>query len=198
VTLTRRVRVTVPELPELLRRRGRRGRRQRRIRAPQSAVAERQNFDEVMLTYSGEQARAEAARCLDCHSFCSICVGVCPNLALFTYQTDQREQAWQVAVLADLCNECGNCTTFCPTSGAPYRDKPRLYLERADFEEQHDNAFMIFRNGDNWSIDARVHGETEHLELNEAQEAVDARHAAMCTLLHGVQQSMPFLPTCEA
>lgn len=144
-----------------------------------------------MLTYSAEQARAEAARCLDCHTFCSICVGVCPNLALFTYRTDRRKQPYQVAVLADLCNECGNCTTFCPTSGAPYRDKPRLYLNRADFEEQQDNAFMITRKGEQWAMDARRAGQTEHIDLGSEQED-DCED--MYTLLQGVQQSMPFLP----
>ncbi len=174
--------------PELLRRRSH---RVRRVRAPRTALDDRQNFKEVMLTYSDEQARTEAARCLDCHSFCSICVGVCPNLALFTYRTDRREQPYQVAVLADLCNECGNCTTFCPTSGAPYRDKPRLYLDRADFEDQHDNAFIIMRHGENWAIDARREGRTEHIDLNGEQEE---RYDDMVTLLQGVQQSMPFLP----
>jgi putative selenate reductase len=184
-----------PDLAGLLRRRSR---RQRRVRAPQTSVDKRQNYREVMLTYSDEQAQVEATRCLQCQEFCSVCVGVCPNLALFTYRTNLCEQPYQVAVLADLCNECGNCTTFCPTSGAPYRDKPRLYLDRGDFEAQQDNAFMIFRDGDRWSIDARQHGTTEHFELNGEQENVDAPHAAMYTLLKGVQQSKPFLPTCEA
>jgi putative selenate reductase len=150
-----------------------------------------------MLTYSPDQAHAEASRCLDCHTYCSICVGVCPNLALFTYQTDQRDQTYQVAVLADLCNECGNCTTFCPTSGAPYRDKPRLYANRDDFEAQQDNAFMIFRDGSAWSIAARYNGATSHLELDNSENYADEQWAAMQTLLKGVQQSVPFLPVCE-
>ena len=179
---------------EMLRRRSR---RERRIRAPERPVAERRNFSEVMLTYAPEQARAEASRCLDCDAYCSICVGVCPNLALFTYRSDDREQPFQVAVLADLCNECGNCTTFCPAAGAPYRDKPRLYLNRDDFEAQSDNAFMISRDGDSWAIDARRSGETEHLEFNRRKEDVDARHADMATLLNGVRLSMPFLPVRE-
>ena len=183
------------DLSELLRRRSK---RERRVRAPALPVDQRQNFSEVMLTYSAEQARTEAARCLDCHTYCSICVGVCPNLALFTYQTDQRHQHHQVAVLADLCNECGNCTTFCPTSGAPYRDKPRLYVNREDFEAQQDNAFMIFHEGGSWAIDARYDGTTEHLELNDPQDNPDELHTAMYTLLRGVQQSMPFLPVQEA
>ena len=188
VTLIPGIKVTVPKFPELLRRRSH---RVRRVRAPRTTVDDRQNFKEVMLTYSAEQARAEAARCLDCHSFCSICVGVCPNLALFTYKTERRTQPYQVAVLADLCNECGNCTTFCPTSGAPYRDKPRFYLHRADFEEQQDNAFMIIRDGDTWSMDARLAGRTEHIDLDGSP----AEHQDdMFTLLQGMQQSMPFLP----
>ena len=179
-------------MAEMLRRRSH---RQRRVRAPQTAVDDRQNFSEVMLTYSAAQARDEASRCLDCDTYCSVCVGVCPNLALFTYQTDLRAQPYQVAVLADLCNECGNCTTFCPTSGAPYRDKPRLYLNREDFEAQQDNAFRVLRDDDHWAMEARWDGSTEHIELNEKQEPVDSRHAAMVTILKGVQQSMPFLPT---
>jgi putative selenate reductase len=175
---------TIPDVAGMLRRRSH---RRRRIRAPRTRVAERQNFSEVMLTYSADQAHDEASRCLDCHTYCSICVGVCPNLALFTFETDQRAQPYQVAVLADLC-------TFCPTSGAPYRDKPRLYLNREDFEAQQDNAFMILHNDEHWAIDARWEGSTEHMELNEPQENFDTRHAAMYTILKGVQQSMPFLP----
>ena len=184
-------RVSGTVLAEMLRRRSH---RRRRVRAPRTSVAKRQNFSEVMLTYSADAAYDEASRCLDCDTYCSICVGVCPNLALFTYETDQRAQPYQVALLADLCNECGNCTTFCPTSGAPYRDKPRLYLNREDFEAQQDNAFMILRNDEHWAIEARWEGTTEHLELNEPRENFDTRHTTMHTILNGVQQSMPFLP----
>jgi len=46
--------------------------------------------------------------------------------------TDDRlfevRQQYQIINLANYCNECGNCSTFCPTSGAPYKDKPKLYL----------------------------------------------------------------------
>ena len=69
-------------------------------------------------------------------------------------------------MLTDFCNECGNCTTFCPTAGLPYRDKPRLYLDRQEFDAQQDNAFMVFRDADRWSMDARWQGETHHIDLN--------------------------------
>jgi putative selenate reductase len=73
---------------------------------------------------------------------------------------------FQIAVLTDLCNECGNCTTFCPTAGEPYRDKPRLYISRTEFEDQQDNAFMVFRQPETWAMEARWQGETHRLELN--------------------------------
>jgi putative selenate reductase len=79
------------------------------------------------------------------------------------FSADQR---FQIAVLTDFCNECGNCTTFCPTSGDPYKDKPRLYLDREDFEAQSDNAFMLIEEGDAQVMEARWAGETHRLELN--------------------------------
>ncbi len=168
----------------------RRSQREWRVPAPHTPLDDRGNFNEVVLTYDEQQARTEAARCLDCDVYCSICVGVCPNLALQTYQTAAFElhlpqlrleggaiqagpgkpfrvaQAFQVAVLTDFCNECGNCTTFCPTAGLPYRDKPRLYLDRQEFDAQQDNAFMVFRDADRWAMDARWQGATHRIELN--------------------------------
>lgn len=165
--------------------------RQWRVPVSHTALEDRHISNEVVQTYSEQQARTEAARCLDCHKYCSLCVGVCPNLALHTWQNEPLEmhlpelkagpdgvsveagrrwsvkQAYQIAVLTDFCNECGNCTTFCPTSGEPYRDKPRLYLDRAEFEAQKDNAFMVFRESDSWAMDARWQGVTHRIELND-------------------------------
>ncbi|MDH3533362.1 MAG: FAD-dependent oxidoreductase, partial [Gammaproteobacteria bacterium] len=178
----------------------RRSHRQWRIPAPQTPLEDRHDFREVVLTYDQQQARAEAARCLDCDTYCSICVGVCPNLAFITYETDPRDtavrQPFQVAVLADLCNECGNCTTFCPTAGAPYRDKPRLYLDRAEFEAQTDNAFMLIRQGDAWGMDARWRGTTHHIDLGDEAENA-APYAAMRVLLRGLHHSMPHFPAVD-
>jgi putative selenate reductase len=35
--------------------------------------------------------------------------------------------------MGDYCNECGNCATFCPTSGAPYQDKAKFHLSAESF-----------------------------------------------------------------
>jgi putative selenate reductase len=178
----------------------RKSHREWRVPAPHVPLEDRHGFEEVVLTYSKEQARNEAARCLDCDRYCSICVGVCPNLALLTYEAQTGDgsvrQPYQVAVIADLCNECGNCTTFCPTSGRPYREKPRLYLDRGEFESQHDNAFMVFRDGERWQMDARAGGVTHHIDLDD--KPVDTEpEAAMHVLLEGISRSTPHIPTAN-
>jgi putative selenate reductase len=76
------------------------------------------------------------------------------------------DQSLQIAVLTDFCNECGNCVTACPTSGEPYRDKPRLYLDRPDFEAEKDNAFWVEQDGDTTVVEARWDGETHRLAIN--------------------------------
>jgi putative selenate reductase len=174
--------------------------REWRVPSPLTPLAARHDFREVVLGYNEQQARAEAARCLDCDTYCSLCVGVCPNLALLTYEIEPGDglaavqQRYQVAVLTDLCNECGNCTTFCPTAGAPYRDKPRLYLDRAEFESQDGNAFMVLSNGAEWAMDARWRGSTHHIDLNDERDDVEP-YTAMSVLLRGLRRSMPHLPT---
>ena len=177
----------VDEMHDLLQRRAR---REWRVPLTHTPLDQRLNFEETILTYTPEEAIAEAGRCLDCHEICSLCVGVCPNMALMTYSSHAltvplpalrvsdgevavgeaaefcADQRYQIAVLTDFCNECGNCTTFCPTAGEPYKDKPRLYLNRQDFEAQSENAFMLTQEGDSEVIEGRWGGETHRLELN--------------------------------
>lgn len=177
------------DLPALLRRRSR---REWRIPVRHAPLAIRKSFEETTLGYDQEEARAEAGRCLDCDRICSLCASVCPNLAIFTYASVplaidlpvlqvqagkartrgavpfRMEQRLQVAVITDFCNECGNCVTFCPTAGSPYRDKPRLYLDRDDFENQEDNAFMLVEGPGGWAIESRWAGETHRVEVDGA------------------------------
>jgi putative selenate reductase len=77
-------------------------------------------------------------------------------------------QRLQIAVLTDFCNECGNCVTACPTSGTPYLDKPRLYLDRTDFEAQDSNAFMLLGDG---AMEARFGGRTHRITSGDPATA---------------------------
>jgi putative selenate reductase len=125
---------------------------------PEIEFDERSGFDLVIRTLDEATAQKEAGRCLQCDELCSICVTVCPNRANiefaiepveFKVQQAQRagegveisdletvriEQKYQILNIGDFCNECGNCATFCPTSGAPYRDKAKFHLTAESFD----------------------------------------------------------------
>ena len=183
----------------------RRARRSYRVPVRHTPLLERAGFDETIHTYSVAEAQTEAGRCVDCDTICSLCVGVCPNMALLTYEMAPLavelpalsmggnavvvgavkpfsvDQGFQIAVLTDFCNECGNCVTACPTSGTPYRDKPRLYLDRTDFETETDNAFMISRDGDASIVEARFGGETHHMSINGKVEYASPLLSAVLT-----------------
>jgi putative selenate reductase len=66
---------------------------------------------------------------------CDKCIPVCPNDANFTFRmastpevpvTEER----QIGNFADFCNDCGNCDTFCPEDGGPFKLKPRFFISR--------------------------------------------------------------------
>jgi putative selenate reductase len=158
-----------------------------RVTTPHLPGNQRNGFSEVVLTLPQIEAEREAARCLDCDLMCSTCDSVCPNRAILTYRVQPVElwvprlrlkaqdvvrlpevpfrvdQGPQVAVLTDACNECGNCVTFCPTSDRPWRDKPRLFIDRTDFEAEDDNAFMLIRHKGARGLQARFDGSLHQL-----------------------------------
>lgn len=136
---------------------------------PTIPVEERISFDLVHPLLDDDEAKNEAARCLFCNDVCNICVSVCPNisnLAVTFIQEDLKypiinilgdsfetietktfriSQAPQIINIGDFCNECGNCTTFCPTSGDPYKTKPKFYLTKESFDKE-DNCYFISKD----------------------------------------------------
>ena len=123
------------------------------------------DFQITSKSLTKEEAVKEASRCLYCDEICNICTTLCPNLALFPFDIEPIEallqkivkrenqvvvekddtfkidQKHQILVIADWCNECGNCSTFCPTSGAPYQQKPHLYLNYNAYEEASEGYY---------------------------------------------------------
>jgi len=130
------------------------------IKLPEIDLSERKSFELVNPVLTNEKAIKEARRCLYCDDICNICVGVCPNFAniefkserkripvykIFNYGNEQKfevishfriEQTNQILNVADFCNECGNCVTFCPTNGSPFQTKPRFYLTEDSFNKE--------------------------------------------------------------
>src|SRR5690606_25255421 len=56
-------------------------------------------------------------------------------------------QQYQILHIANFCNECGNCNTFCPTSGAPFREKPRFWLTTESFNNAEEGFFLSVLKG---------------------------------------------------
>ena len=90
---------------------------------------------------------AEADRCLRCDEVCEVCVEVCPNRANVAVAVPGMADSRQVVHLDALCNECGNCGTFCPHAGLPYRDKPTVFWTRADFDESTNVGWLAVDDG---------------------------------------------------
>ena len=167
-----------------------RARREPQNQAGALPLEQRGGFDLVDATLTEEAALAEAARCMQCSAFCDKCVEVCPNRANYTFSTSPVtlalpvvscrdgqlavtgeeafgiEQGRQIVHVDDLCNECGNCATFCVHDGKPYLDKPRLFLTTRDFEQEENNAFAIEGgNGAGWVIRRRESGRESRLSV---------------------------------
>lgn len=141
------------------------------VKTVELPLSDRKNFKLISQTLTADEAVKEASRCLLCDEVCNTCVTVCPNLAFHSYQINpvrynlqkmtatkegvsvdkgghfKIEQKYQILHIADWCNECGNCTTFCPTADSPYQNKPHLYLNKNTFDEEQDGYFLDLTNG---------------------------------------------------
>lgn len=84
----------------------------------------------------------EEHRCLSCSTICEICTEVCPNRANISVKVPGIDMP-QIIHVDYMCNECGNCETFCPWSSAPYKDKLTLFANEADFENSTNNGFLV-------------------------------------------------------
>lgn len=107
---------------------------------------------------------------------CNFCVTVCPNDAFFRLPTPEDmevEGRQQYFVLTELCNECGNCLTFCPEIGDPAVVKPRIYTELSRFESGDRGGFLVTAGPDRVDVRAAagLDAEVERLTwiLNEPE-----------------------------
>ena len=139
----------------------------------ETSIDDRKNFKLVSTALTAEQAIKESSRCLLCDEVCDICTTVCPNLAFHSYEVEpvtynlqnvsvsgfdvnisdgdtfKITQKHQILHIADWCNQCGNCDTFCPSAGAPYLEKPHLYLNKKAWGKDKDSYFLDNENGNN-------------------------------------------------
>jgi putative selenate reductase len=162
-------------------------------KVPVLPLTDRHGFAEVLKPFTAESAALEASRCLDCDDLCSLCVTVCPNRANLAYGLEpfslqlplliQRQgrlvaegtqpfavsQRVQTLNIGDFCNECGNCDTFCPAAGAPYKDKPRFWIDEEGYREAKGDAFRLQRKAAGLAIEARLRGKAYSLTMQGEQ-----------------------------
>lgn len=84
----------------------------------------------------------EAARCLNCSSVCENCADVCPNRANVVIRVPGISMP-QIVHVDDMCNECGNCRTFCPYSGAPYLEKFTVFSSKEALADSKNPGFAL-------------------------------------------------------
>ena len=92
-----------------------------------------------------KDVKCEGDRCLDCNTVCQNCVDVCPNRANVVIRfADGRTQILHVD---KMCNECGNCTPFCPYNAQPCKDKITLFQTAEDMEDSKNFGFCFLPDG---------------------------------------------------
>ncbi|MDF2951362.1 MAG: ygfK, partial [Anaerocolumna sp.] len=87
-------------------------------------------------------AKAEIDRCLECSTICECCVDVCPNRANISINSKNNAMP-QILHIDSMCNECGNCESFCPYDSAPYREKFTLFHSLLEFEDSKNDGFIF-------------------------------------------------------
>ena len=93
----------------------------------------------------------------------------CPNRANVSIELSDGSR--QVVHVDKMCNECGNCTQFCPYAAEPCHDKFTLFQTAEDMVDSH-NAGVLFLGGD--KVRVRTFGEPKDYDLGDANNGLPA------------------------
>ena len=111
-----------------------------------AAGAERYGFEANQKLPREVENELEMFGCVSCN----FCITVCPNDAFFSIPSladtglaSMDDSRQQYLVWSELCNECGNCMTFCPEDGDPAMVKPRLYTDADTFASRDTPGFLL-------------------------------------------------------
>ena len=113
-----------------------------------------------LISQTKQNLKLESERCLGCNIICNKCVEVCPNranIAISSLGVTFKDK-FQILHLDGSCNECGNCETFCPYNGAPYKEKITLFGNEADFIESKNSGFVFLDNIEKGLVRYRLNG----------------------------------------
>lgn len=109
---------------------------------------------------------------LDCIN-CDLCLPACPNGALFGWELQDGAggSRRQIGVLADACNACSNCETWCPEQGAPWRVKERWHQSLASLESAPEDLDGFCLEGE--GLVGRVSGRVQQMRVESAGAGTD-------------------------
>ena len=111
-----------------------------------------------------KDACCEGSRCLDCNTVCENCADSCPNRANVVIK--MADGSHQILHVDKMCNECGNCTHFCPYASEPCHDKFTLFQTEEDFVDSNNHG-VLFLGGD--KIRVRL-AEVQDIDLSKPND----------------------------
>ena len=92
-----------------------------------------------------------------------------------------------------MCNECGNCETFCPWKSAPYKDKFTYFATERDFADSANSGYAAAAEGYLVRLNGTVYrGGREELAAKlpaEVLSLITAAEEQLClTSFHGIEK----------
>lgn len=110
-----------------------------------SEMIEKQILSRGKLSFELNDILFNASKCLLCDAVCNKCVEVCPNRSNVPIHISDGEfkDLFQIIHIDKSCNECGNCETFCPYNGKPYRDKVTIFSDKEEFQQSRNKGFLV-------------------------------------------------------
>ena len=113
---------------------------------------------------------------------CGNCADVCPNRANVLIEVPEMELL-QILHIDYMCNECGNCRSFCQYAGAPYKDKFTLFATEEDMEDSTNNGFTVL-DAETKEVLVRIGDRQEKVKADQPSEMLsEDLSKLMCTVI---------------
>lgn len=125
-------------------------------------------YSKKAILKESKDAANESERCLTCNKVCENCVDVCPNRANISIKVPGMAMN-QVIHVDYMCNECGNCKSFCPYASAPYKDKFTLFASEADMADSTNDGFAVI-NPETKECKVRLLGQISDCKADDAND----------------------------
>jgi putative selenate reductase len=73
----------------------------------------------------------------------------------------------QILHVDGMCNECGNCATFCPYSSEPYKVKLTLFWSDEEFQGSENSGFVLLGSGPEAVFKLRLDGQITQIKFDD-------------------------------